>query len=377
MSFMVHPSCAISKVNLNPRNNILLLYLSTLQLFGSRWLHVLICLIWSAGSVSVSTFICDCVYPRFSINTTEPVKRQISKTSIQFFINFLLLLETTILLQGFTRSSRLEIWIWTSSKHKRPGKHCPASQVVEAHGLGPKVASIHNGTMVLGGVRALTTRHDDTELLSGGSDGTIIIWDISGGTLGRVLKKIEVSLCTSHFRFQILASHFRFQIWASHFRFQIWACWLYSSNLMQVSRNVVASLFSFLTWPGRIRLTGCSGGLTKACLGDNPPITKSRNNGKRFTSVQCCFETLCTILNPTTAICELVSATNSTTIGIWTAKDMMNLTCRWCFECFSSWSTHGWHLVPNWSHSVHESCLWLAQAMWSAHVGHLVRHYDE
>lgn len=65
--------------------------------------------------------------------------------------------------------------------------------MVEAHGLGPRVPSIHNGTLVLGGVRALATRHDDTELLSGGSDGTIFVWDITGGTMGRVLKKVEVS----------------------------------------------------------------------------------------------------------------------------------------------------------------------------------------
>lgn len=67
------------------------------------------------------------------------------------------------------------------------------AQVVEAHGLGSRVPSIHNGAMVLGGVRALTTRHDDTELLSGGSDGVVIVWDITGGTLGRALKKVEVS----------------------------------------------------------------------------------------------------------------------------------------------------------------------------------------
>ncbi|MEW5309958.1 MAG: hypothetical protein WDW38_001797 [Sanguina aurantia] len=57
-------------------------------------------------------------------------------------------------------------------------------QVVEAHGLGSRVPSIHNGAMVLGGVRALTTRHDDTELLSGGSDGVVIVWDITGGHPG-------------------------------------------------------------------------------------------------------------------------------------------------------------------------------------------------
>lgn len=42
------------------------------------------------------------------------------------------------------------------------------------------------------GVRALALRANNTELVSGGSDGVLIVWDVSSKSLGRVLKTIQV-----------------------------------------------------------------------------------------------------------------------------------------------------------------------------------------
>lgn len=43
------------------------------------------------------------------------------------------------------------------------------------------------------GVRGLCMRANNTELVSGGSDGTLIVWDATQGTVGRVMKTITVS----------------------------------------------------------------------------------------------------------------------------------------------------------------------------------------
>ena len=43
------------------------------------------------------------------------------------------------------------------------------------------------------GVRALCLRANNSELVSGGSDGVLIMWDITGGMLGRVVKTVQVS----------------------------------------------------------------------------------------------------------------------------------------------------------------------------------------
>ena len=74
--------------------------------------------------------------------------------------------------------------------------HDPANvsdpKIIPAHGAGVLAPSIHNGVPVLQGVRALCLRANDTELCSGGSDGVVYCWDIAGGTVGRIVKKIEV-----------------------------------------------------------------------------------------------------------------------------------------------------------------------------------------
>ena len=67
------------------------------------------------------------------------------------------------------------------------------SQVIPAHGPGVKAPSIHNGVPVLQGVRALCLRANNTELCSGGSDGIVLCWDLAGGSVGRIVKKIEVA----------------------------------------------------------------------------------------------------------------------------------------------------------------------------------------
>ena len=63
--------------------------------------------------------------------------------------------------------------------------------MIKAHGAGPLAPSIFDGKPALQGVRALALRHADTELLSGGADGKIIIWDITSGTIARQLRTIE------------------------------------------------------------------------------------------------------------------------------------------------------------------------------------------
>ena len=63
--------------------------------------------------------------------------------------------------------------------------------MIKAHGAGPLAPSIFDGKPALQGVRALALRHADTELLSGGADGKVIIWDITTGTIARQLRTIE------------------------------------------------------------------------------------------------------------------------------------------------------------------------------------------
>ncbi len=41
-------------------------------------------------------------------------------------------------------------------------------------------------------MRALCLRANNSELVSGGSDGALMCWDIGSGSLGRMLKTIQV-----------------------------------------------------------------------------------------------------------------------------------------------------------------------------------------
>ena len=70
---------------------------------------------------------------------------------------------------------------------------CPP-QVIAAHGPGVLAPSIHEGEArkVLQGIRGMALRANNTELVTGGADGTIICWDITTGNLGRVVKTIQV-----------------------------------------------------------------------------------------------------------------------------------------------------------------------------------------
>lgn len=67
-----------------------------------------------------------------------------------------------------------------------------STQVITAHGPGVPAPNIHDGTPTLQGVRALALRANRTELVSGGADGQIIVWDITTGVVGRVIKTIQV-----------------------------------------------------------------------------------------------------------------------------------------------------------------------------------------
>ena len=65
-------------------------------------------------------------------------------------------------------------------------------QVIKAHGPGLKMPSLHDGQPVLQGVRALALANNNTELISGGSDGQLLVWDTSGGQPGRVMQAVQV-----------------------------------------------------------------------------------------------------------------------------------------------------------------------------------------
>ncbi|KAF5837533.1 hypothetical protein DUNSADRAFT_4226 [Dunaliella salina] len=109
---------------------------------------------------------------------------------------------------------------------RRAGSFGSVLKVIPAHAPGPKAPSIHDGQLVVQGVRALCLRAKNSELVSGGSDGTLIVWDITNGTLGRVLKTIpfhelsESSVCS--FRsldaqndgYTLVAGTNRCEIWA-------------------------------------------------------------------------------------------------------------------------------------------------------------------
>ena len=84
------------------------------------------------------------------------------------------------------------IWVGFLEQLHTQSTADPLSQVIPAHGPGVKAPSIHNGVPVLQGVRALCLRANNTELCSGGSDGVVLCWDLAGGTVGRIVKKIEV-----------------------------------------------------------------------------------------------------------------------------------------------------------------------------------------
>jgi hypothetical protein len=67
-------------------------------------------------------------------------------------------------------------------------------QVLEAHGPGALAPSIHHGRPVAQGVRAMRLRHGGQELVTGGADGQLIVWDVANGALGRKLRTIAVRL---------------------------------------------------------------------------------------------------------------------------------------------------------------------------------------
>ncbi len=59
--------------------------------------------------------------------------------------------------------------------------------------MGMRLPSIHDGRLVAQGVRCMALRRGDTELITGGSDGAVMVWDITGSEgVGRLIKSIQV-----------------------------------------------------------------------------------------------------------------------------------------------------------------------------------------
>lgn len=69
-----------------------------------------------------------------------------------------------------------------------------ALQVLQVHGPGLKMPSVHDGKPVLQGVRCLALRCNNTELISCGSDGRICIHDITGERVGSILQTLQVQI---------------------------------------------------------------------------------------------------------------------------------------------------------------------------------------
>lgn len=70
-------------------------------------------------------------------------------------------------------------------------RNCRLSRLTPAHNPGP-MRRRKDGTESYGGIRCLTLRQDRTTLLSGGSDGYVITWDVSKGDLGAPLQRIPL-----------------------------------------------------------------------------------------------------------------------------------------------------------------------------------------
>ncbi|KAF6256823.1 hypothetical protein COO60DRAFT_1640423 [Scenedesmus sp. NREL 46B-D3] len=91
-----------------------------------------------------------------------------------------------------TGSPTGELLLW-DARAAQPTFGC-CCQVVQVHGPGVKMPSVHDGQPVLQGVRCLALRRNNTELVSGGSDGRICIHDISGDRLGSVLQTLQAQV---------------------------------------------------------------------------------------------------------------------------------------------------------------------------------------
>ncbi|KAK9824333.1 hypothetical protein WJX72_009517 [[Myrmecia] bisecta] len=88
-----------------------------------------------------------------------------------------------------------EILVWDVAPEGHKGS--PAAfgccvKVEAGHAPGALAPSIHDGQQVVQGVRAMCLRAAETELLTAGGDGQVLVWDTSGGKLGRIMKTIQV-----------------------------------------------------------------------------------------------------------------------------------------------------------------------------------------
>uniref|UniRef100_A0A383W527 PLAT domain-containing protein n=1 Tax=Tetradesmus obliquus TaxID=3088 RepID=A0A383W527_TETOB len=88
-----------------------------------------------------------------------------------------------------TGSPTGELLLWDARAAQATFGCC--CQVVQAHGPGLKMPSVHDGQPVLQGVRCLALRCNNTELVSCGSDGRICIHDITGDKLGSILQTLQ------------------------------------------------------------------------------------------------------------------------------------------------------------------------------------------
>ncbi|CAG9464667.1 unnamed protein product [Pedinophyceae sp. YPF-701] len=86
------------------------------------------------------------------------------------------------------------ILLWDMGATNTPHSFGCCVRIEAAHSPGPKARSPFDGQLTLQGVRGLVVRKGCSELVSGGSDGQLIVWDLLGGRLGlgRPMKGIRL-----------------------------------------------------------------------------------------------------------------------------------------------------------------------------------------
>lgn len=101
-----------------------------------------------------------------------------------------LFLPSGLLVTGGPKGDLL-LWDATGRFGNAPGS---CIKIFPAHQPGSKIPSPYDGQLVWQGLRALGLRNNATELVTGGADGRINIFDVSSGRPGRLLHSVALPL---------------------------------------------------------------------------------------------------------------------------------------------------------------------------------------